>query len=74
MRLRRLFLEDDDKLIKIKSLWPSVNRSYGRTAICWPKMLIDAGGYGSSRQTVSPIWNAARFQRVFLTNDKEEKR
>jgi hypothetical protein len=69
IKLRRLFIEDDDKLIKIKSLRPWVDRSYGRTAICWPTMLIDARGY--CRQTVSPIWNIARFKRVFLINDKD---
>jgi hypothetical protein len=69
MRLRKLFLEDDDRLIEVKSWWPSVDRSYGKFAICWPVMLIDARGY--CRQTVSPIWNGARFQRVFLRNAKQ---
>ena len=62
MKLRRLILEDNEKLIKVKSLRPWIDRSYGRRAICWPIMLVEARG---SRMTVAPIWNLERLKRAF---------
>ncbi len=60
MRLRRWFLEDDERLVRIKGLMPMVDR-YG---VAWPTMLIDRRGGG--RQTVTPIWNWARLRAPWL--------
>lgn len=58
-----LLLRPQDKLIRVKSWWPSWDK-YG---LEWPTMLIDANGY--QRRTVTPIWNWPMVRGVFLGHE-----
>lgn len=58
--LQWLVLSEGERIVRIKSLWPSVMRNpWGRWELAWPCLLIDRK-YGQ-RATVSPIWDRARF-------------
>ncbi len=58
---RRWLFSDGDRLVKIKSWWPS----YVDGELGWPVMLIDVRGSG--RMTATPIWNRYRFVAPFIT-------
>lgn len=57
---RRWWLWDEQKLVKIKSFWPSWDSRY--KTVSWPVLLVD--GYGQ-RSTVSPIWTWGHFIAPF---------
>ena len=56
-----LFRDDGvHRVVKIKS-WQPVMGPYG---IEWPTLLVDRQR-GCGRQTISPVWNAARVRQLF---------
>ena len=65
MRLRRWFLSDDERLVKVKSLRPSLLDG----SLCWPVFLVDRRGCG--RQTVTPVWDWERVVSPFRAPQKE---
>lgn len=58
MKLRRLFLQDNEKLIKVKSWMPS----FYAWKLEWPMLLIDRD---AQRMIIIPVWDLARIKGIF---------
>lgn len=74
MNLRRWILDDSERLVSVKSWWPSIGRNAfsGRVEIAWPVMLVDRKG---ERYTCLPIWDRARLAAPFrarMENRRDE--
>lgn len=65
-RLRRWFLEDGDKLVRVKSWRPYL----GPHGLEWPCLLIDSNRH--RRMSINPVWDRSRLLSPF--RDLVEKR
>ncbi len=65
-KLRRWFLEDDAKLVRIKSLKPF----WGPYGLEWPVLLVD---YLGNRWTQSPVWCRRRLIAPWRTIVEPER-
>ena len=63
MKMRQWFLNDGDRLVRIKSMWPVV--FFRPFEFLWPTMLISSRGCG--RMTVQPVWNWPRLKAPFVS-------
>ena len=62
--LKWLCLAEGDRIVRIKSLRPSLYRNpWGRWELSWPCLLVDR--LGGSRATVWPVWDRARVLGLF---------
>ena len=57
-------LEDGERIVRIKSLWPTVYRNpWGKWDVCWPCLLIDRKW--GQHETVSPVWDRTRLSQLW---------
>ena len=60
-----LVLEDGERIIRIKSLWPTIGRNpWGKIEVTWPCLLIERRR-GGQRETIWPVWNRVRLAQLW---------